>query len=289
MSASAGRSASTTIERSGRFRIPAERAGVFRVAISVQGFAPYRFRVTLPTSRTLRLPVIHLEPATYYRVRFVSPAGEPIAAPFIRQLSFDGSGAPLLEASDAPTIEPDADGATRIGPLSHGTTTQALDTPGYGQTRLPNVSVTGAAPLLDGGTIVIQPGSTLHVDVLDASGEPVPDHVVLLEDLLPLSPLRFPILTTNAEGRATFERLAAGRYRLRTATLERCATRISRSRGPSRCPPRAPPTFASSLRAQRRFGFRRRLARRRVSWSRPNRTTRRPRRRRSWRDGECRP
>ena len=224
MSASAGRSASTTIERSGRFRIPAERAGVFRVAISVQGFAPYRFRVTLPTSRTLRLPVIHLEPATYYRVRFVSPAGEPIAAPFIRQLSFDGSGAPLLEASDAPTIEPDADGATRIGPLSHGTTTQALDTPGYGQTRLPNVSVTGAAPLLDGGTIVIQPGSTLHVDVLDASGEPVPDHVVLLEDLLPLSPLRFPILTTNAEGRATFERLAAGRYRLRTATLERCAT-----------------------------------------------------------------
>jgi hypothetical protein len=224
MSASAWMSASTTIDRSGRFRIPAERAGVFRVTVSVQGFAPYRFRVTLPASRTLRLPVIHLEPATYFRVRFVSPAGEPITAPVIRHLSFDGSGAPLLEASDAPTIEPDADGATRIGPLPHGTTTQALDTPGYAQTRIPNVSVTGAEPLLDGGTIVVQPGSTLHVDVLDGSGKPVPDHVVLLEDLLPLSPLRFPTLTTNAEGRVTFERLAAGRYRVRTAAMERCAT-----------------------------------------------------------------
>jgi len=224
MSASAWMSASTTIDRSGRFRIPAERAGVFRVTVSVQGFAPYRFRVTLPASRTLRLPVIHLEPATYFRVRFVSPAGEPITAPVIWHLSFDGSGAPLLEASDAPTIEPDADGATRIGPLPHGTTTQALDTPGYAQTRIPNVSVTGAEPLLDGGTIVVQPGSTLHVDVLDGSGKPVPDHVVLLEDLLPLSPLRLPTLTTNAEGRVTFERLAAGRYRVRTAAMERCAT-----------------------------------------------------------------
>ena len=52
----------------------------------------------------------------------------------------------------------------------------------------------------------------------------MPDHVVLLEDLLPLSPLRLPTLTTNAEGRVTFERLAAGRYRVRTAAMERCAT-----------------------------------------------------------------
>jgi hypothetical protein len=163
--------------------------------------------------------VIHLEPATYFRVRFVSPVGEPITAPVIRRLSFDGSGGPILEASDATAIEPDADGAVRIGPLPHGTTTLAVDTVGYAQTRIPNVSVTGAEPVVDGGTIVVQPGSTLHVDLLDGSGMPVPDEVVLLEDLLPLSPLRFPILRTSAEGRVTFERLAAGRYRVRAAPL----------------------------------------------------------------------
>src|SRR5918996_709030 len=55
---------------------------------------------------------------------------------------------------------------------------------------------------------------------------PVADPLVLLEDIVPLSPLVFPPLRTNAEGRATFERLAPGRYRVRTATVERCVTQI---------------------------------------------------------------
>ncbi len=63
--------ASTSIDRSGRFRIPGDRAGLYRVTVSVPGFAPYQFRVTVPASRMLRLPVIHLEPATYFRVRLV--------------------------------------------------------------------------------------------------------------------------------------------------------------------------------------------------------------------------
>jgi hypothetical protein len=104
-------------------------------------------------------------------------------------------------------------------------TALALDMPIFAQTRVPNLSVTGVEPLLDGGTIVVQPGSTLHVDLLDASGMPVPDHRVLLEDVLPLSPLRFPWpVQTSAEGRVTFDRLAAGRYRVRTAAVGRCVT-----------------------------------------------------------------
>src|SRR5262245_4981340 len=219
---SAGTSSFTPIERSGRFRIPVVRAGVLRVSLSVPGFVPYQFRVTVPASRTLRLPVIHLEPATYFRVRFVAPSGEPIVSPVIRRLSFDGSGVPIPDVADATTVETDADGTARIGPLPHGITALALDSPTYAQTRISNVSVTGADLLLDGGTIAVQPGSTLHVDVLVAFGKPIADSTVLLEDLLPLSPLRFPILRTNADGRATFERLAAGRYRVRTATMERC-------------------------------------------------------------------
>ena len=216
--------ASTPIDRSGRFRIPVERAGVVRVTVGVPGFMPYRFRVTVPASRTVRLPVIHLEAATYFRARFVSSAGEPITSPVIRHLSFDGSGDPILELPDAITIELDTEGATRIGPLPQGITALALDTPLYAQMRLPNVSVTGKEPLVDGGTIVAQPGSTLHVDLVEASGMPVPRHDVTLEDVVPLSPLRFQPVRTNANGRATFERLAAGRYRVRTAAVGRCVT-----------------------------------------------------------------
>ena len=218
-------SASTSIDTIGRFRIPVDRAGLYRVTVSVPGFAPYQFRVTVPASRMLRLPVIHLEPATHFRIRFVSPTGEAMTSPTIRRRSFDGSGAPILDAPDASSIEVDGDGATRIGPLPHGITALALDMPIFAQTRVPNFSVTGADALLDGGTIVVQPGATLQVDLLDASGLPVPDHFVALEDVLPLSPLQFPgPVKTNAQGRVIFERLAAGRYRVRTAAVGRCVT-----------------------------------------------------------------
>ena len=150
---------STSIDRSGRFRIPGDRVGLYRVTVTVPGFAPYQFRVTTPASRSVRLPVIHLEPATHLRVRFVSPTGEPITSPVIRRRSFDGSGAPILDAPVSNAIERDADEATRIGPLPHGITALALDMPAFAQTRLPNISVTGADALLDGGTIVVQPGS----------------------------------------------------------------------------------------------------------------------------------
>ncbi|MCU1385313.1 MAG: hypothetical protein JWL71_4010 [Acidobacteria bacterium] len=222
---SLGAPASTSIDRTGRFHILGDRVGLYRVLVSVPGFAPYPFGVTVPASRMLRLPPIHLEPATYFRVRFIAPTGEPITSPVIRYRSFDGGGAPILEAPDANSFELDADGATRVGPLPHGITALALDMPIFAQTRVPNISVTGADAILDGGTIIVQPGSTLHVDLVDASGRPVPDHLVLLEDLLPLSPLQFPWpVQTNAAGRVTFERLAAGRYRVRTAAVGPCVT-----------------------------------------------------------------
>jgi hypothetical protein len=72
--------------------------------------------------------------------RFASPTGEPITSPVIRHRSFDGGAAPILDAPDANSIELDADGATRIGPLPHGITALALDMPIFAQTRVPNVS-----------------------------------------------------------------------------------------------------------------------------------------------------
>jgi len=156
---------STFIDKSGRFRIPDDRARLIRVTVSVPGFAPYEFRLTVPAASMLRLPPIHLEPPTYFRVRFASRTGEPLTSPVIRHRSFDGSGAPIPDEPDASLIEVDADGATRIGPLPHGLTAMALDMPTLAQMRIPNVSVTGADPILDGGTIIVQSGSTLHVDL----------------------------------------------------------------------------------------------------------------------------
>ncbi len=61
-----------------------------------------------------------------------------------------------------------------------------------------------------------------HVDVVDGAGAPVPNHVVLIEDPRPRSPLIFPPERTNPQGRATFNRLAAGQYRVSTTAVNRC-------------------------------------------------------------------
>src|SRR5262245_34310246 len=109
-SSSFGAFVSTTIDSTGHFRIPVDRAGAFRVSVSVPGFAPYQFTATAPASRTLRLPAIRLQPATYFRARFVSAAGEPIVSPVIRRRSFDGSLAPILEVPGATSVELETDG-----------------------------------------------------------------------------------------------------------------------------------------------------------------------------------
>jgi hypothetical protein len=213
----------TTIDRAGRFRIVPNRSGLHLILVSVPGFAPYRMKVTVPMSRMLRLPVIRLAPATYFRVRFVSSAGEPITAPQLRRRSFDAGGHPLLDvAGDRTGEQSESEGVTTIGPLTRGITTLALDMPLFAQTRVPEFQVAGTVGVVDGGTIVVQRGSALHVEAIDAAGRPVPNVEVVLEDALPRSPLAFRPIRTNQQGRATFDRLAAGRYRVRTSVVDRC-------------------------------------------------------------------
>jgi hypothetical protein len=96
--------------------------------------------------------------------------------------------------------------------------------PFFARTRLPDVNVADPTRNIDGGSLVIQqPGAVLNVDVVDGAGAPVPNHVVLIEDPRPRSPLEFRPERTNAQGRATFDRLAAGQYRVSTTAVERCA------------------------------------------------------------------
>ena len=216
----------SSIDDAGRFRVVPNLPGVYQVVVSVPGFAPYRVSVDVPRSKTLKLPLIRLSPATYFRVRFTSAAGEPIISPQLRRRSFDANGPIPSLPDDRDADQIGSDGTITIGPLPRGLTTLVLDTPPLAQTRLPNLSVTGEKALFDGGTVIVQPGAVLQVDVVDEGGAPVPQHDVFIEDIRPLSPMGFAPARTDLQGRATFERLSAGRYRLRTTATARCGNEL---------------------------------------------------------------
>ena len=213
---SAGGHAATSIDRTGRFRVVPDRDGLHQVSVNVSGLAPYRITITVPPSRTLKLPVIRLWPATYFQVRFVSASGEPISAPRLRRQSLDAP--PDHQVPE----EIDGEGTVTLGPLPLGRTMLAFDAPLFALTRLSDLDVTHEGRLLDGGTAIVQSGAVLHVDVVDGEGAPLPAHGVYLEDALPLSPLGFRRALTDRQGRATFDRLGAGRYRLRTRAAGPC-------------------------------------------------------------------
>ena len=223
---SRSRQFTTSIEPTGRFRLRPEGADASELQVIVPGFAVYRVNVTVPPSKTLKLPVIRLAPATYFRVQPVSASGEPIAVSRVVRRSVDITGMPVSDLpGQNPEIAADADGTLTMGPLPRGITALALVTPGLAPTRLPDVYVTGRDPLLDAGKIVVDSGATLQVDIVDATGAPVPAHDVFLEDLRPLSPLSLPPVRTDAAGRATFDHIATGQYRVRTFAAKRCNMR----------------------------------------------------------------
>lgn len=215
--------ATATIDRTGHFRVIPATAGVHELVVSAPGLATHRVHVTVPVSKTMKLPAMQLSLPTFFRARFVTADGEPILSPQIRRESLDASGARIVEPPDVRIADQiDGEGTITIGPLPRGVTTMALDMPLFAQMRLPDLYVTGAEPLLDGGTIVVQPGATLHVDLVDASGAPVASQNVFVADALPLSPIGAKSARTNQKGRATFERMSSGRYRISTGALHYC-------------------------------------------------------------------
>src|SRR5262249_41238614 len=164
----------------------------------------YRVTVAVPDSRSLRLPVIRLADGAYFRVRLLTASGEPIIAPQLRRRMFDASGKPIVDGrSDRISDPADGEGALTIGPLPRGIMARALDMPLFAQTRLPDVTIGDATKTVDGGRVTIQqPGAVLQVDVLNGTGAPVSDHDVFIDDPRPRSPLAFPPVRTNQQGRA---------------------------------------------------------------------------------------
>lgn len=213
----------TTIESDGRFRIEALGPGTYDLRVSVPRLMTHRVRLTMPSSGHLMLPPIRLSPPSYVRLRVLSPAGEPITAPRVFSDSYDVEGTLIPERPGEWGPNPaHADGITTIGPLPRGIAVLGVDTPPFARTPLPDVRVTGESPLIDAGTVTLEPGATLQVTVVDGAGNPVPDHEVHLDDGVALSSVPWPPVRTDANGRAVFERLHSGRYTLRARGLQPC-------------------------------------------------------------------
>ena len=214
------------IDRTGHFRILPDGQGWRRLFISVPGFAPHLANVTVPSSRTMALPDITLQQATYFHARFVTTEGEPLAAGGLRRRAIDRDGVTILDPLEHVREQIEPDGSITIGPLPAGRMLMAFDRQPFAQTRLRDIDVNGTKKVIEGGTIPIAPGSQLHVEIVDGAEKPVPKHEVWIEDAAPPSPLSFQPVRTNEQGRAVFDRLAPGRYRVWTRTADRCAGRV---------------------------------------------------------------
>ena len=210
------------IDRTGRFRIVPDAQGRQPLFISVPGYAPYRANLTVPPSRVMPLPAITLLEATYFHARFVNIDGEPLAASGLRRRSIDIDGMEIRDPLDHVREQIERDGSITLGPLPPGRTLFAFDSPPFAQMRLPDVNVTAVKRVIDGGTITVTTGSSLHVDLVDEAGQPVPKHDVWIEDAIQPSPLSGATAKTNEQGRAIFDRLALGRYRVWTRFVGKC-------------------------------------------------------------------
>ena len=202
-------------DHNGAFEFRDLAPGLYTVTFRAPGYSAERVRVEVPGSFSITLPAIRLPIESYARARFVSAAGSPVLVNRVVGRSFDAGGVPLPDARDewTPTAA-GADGSMKIGPLPRGVTMLGIDMPGVARTRLPDVRVSGDVPLVDLGTIVVARGANLQVRVLDSSGAPQANAHVTVVDTAALTPFQIPDALTDAEGRAMFDRLPRGTYRL---------------------------------------------------------------------------
>ena len=220
------RPVTTPLDEGGRFRLVPESPGVYELAAAAPPHAVYRLKITVPRSRTLQLRPLQLSPATHLRIRLTGASGETIIAPRFRRLLLDRSSIFIPPWAEVVEGQPEEDGSFTLGPFERGTSALALDHPAFAQTRLPDVRVTGNDALIDGGdVVVVGRGSQLHVDVVDGTGAALSGHEVFLDDVREPSPIVIDPARTNGRGRAIFDRVAAGRYRVSTGTAERCNVR----------------------------------------------------------------
>jgi carboxypeptidase family protein len=211
------------IDRNGHFAIESVRPGEYELRISVAGFATWRLQVSVPERLAMALPPLRLSPATYLRMRLLSPDGEQIDGGRIQWQTFDVSGVPLVEPGGREaSLMREADGTTTIGPLARGVMVLSIDRPPFGHTRLPDVPVTGAVRQIDLGDVTLDRASTLDLEVVDRTGAPVHGHRLVVDDGMPFLPWTSSPVWTDERGRVRFEGLGARPYRVMTYARREC-------------------------------------------------------------------
>ena len=202
-------------DRNGAFELRDLVPGVYDVTFRASGYTAERLRVEVPRSFTITLPAIRLSAECYARARFVSAAGSPVRVNHVVGQSLDVNGVPLADTRDEWTPTPaGADGTVLVGPLPRGITMLGIDLPEFARTRLPDVRVSGADPIVDLGTIVVPRGAALQVRVVDASGAAQANAHVSVAETAALTPFRFLTSYTDGAGTARFDRLGPGTYRM---------------------------------------------------------------------------
>jgi hypothetical protein len=214
--------ATAAIDRSGQFRLLPETIGRQQLYISVPGYAPYHATIHVPPSRRMALPPITLLAPTYFHARFATAEGEPLGVAGLRRRSIDSDGNSISDPFDHVRTATESDGSMTVGPLPPGRTMLAFDRAPFAMTRLPDLRVNTGPATIERGTITIHQGGRVAVEILDGKALPVPRHEVWIEDAVQPSPLSFPPVKTDEHGRAVFERLAPGRYRVWTQTVDKC-------------------------------------------------------------------
>jgi hypothetical protein len=215
----------TTIDRRGYYRLVPNVPGVHQLVIRVPGLAPYRVNVTVPDSRILRLPAITLSVGSLFRVRVVNAEGEPLPSVRLLRRWLDINGAALTAGEGPGPDAIESDGTITVGPLPRGIATLAIDHPQLAPLRLPDLVIRTDDAEFNGGTVVLDRGAVLRVDVTEENGAPLANYPVLLEDAVSFSPLGARRTQTDQHGRALFDRLAAGRFTVSTVMSGRCGNR----------------------------------------------------------------
>ena len=201
--------------KDGAFELRDLVPGVYAVTFRAPGYTATRLRVEVPRSFIITLPPIQLSAECFARARFVSVAGSPVRVNRVVGQSLDVDGVPLADAGDewTPTAA-GTDGTVLIGPLPRGITMLGIDVPEAARTRLPDVRVSGADPIIDVGTIVLRGGAALQIRVVDASGTAQAGVRVSIAETAVFTPFRFLPAYSDAAGTVRFDRLGPGTYRL---------------------------------------------------------------------------
>ena len=232
--------ASASIERTGRFRLIPNVPGVHQISVSVSGLAPYRVNVTVPPSRTLRLPMIRLSPATYVRqvdvpdglraIAIAIPDGflplhlthaitnEPVTTAAI---TWTGGGA-RVEAKASGNGDALLEGMDPTGG------TLAITASGYEPAEL---KLSEPTTIVQELALMPAPATSLRPRVITTSGEPVPNAVV---ELLPANPIEAGhVAVADAKGFVSFSDVPPGALRL-VASADRFVTAAMQVAGDSR-------------------------------------------------------